>query len=198
MPFGQTEISGPYQFVETWKGTPDFFGINDIGVRENVDYYALTYEHRSINLDHVTAPLGHLVTGVRFRIVNERISLEIRATEFNFVSGKLENVGNSLWITNPNCGENQIVLHKPGNPIKSSTPSIVDDTKDAYIEFGPTDYWTDVSQLTVPFFDTQRVEPYLPIPLSGVGLYHKAAPGYGGFIAPKLIVYDFEMYIPDS
>lgn len=42
--------------------------------------------------------------------------------------------------------------------------------------------------ISVPFLDTTAVESLTP--LSGVGLYLKAQYGYGGFIAPKLIVFD--------
>lgn len=34
-----------------------------------------------------------------------------------------------------------------------------------------------------------------PVPLAGIGIYHKGRPGYGGFIAPKLMTYDFTPHI---
>lgn len=47
---------------------------------------------------------------------------------------------------------------------------------------------------TVPFIDTQPVEPKVPRPLTGAGLYYKT-PGsdYGGYIAP-LIISDFPIH----
>lgn len=103
-----------------------------------------------------------------------------------------------MWVSNPNCGKDEIKLDKRTNPAKSGELSKANETPNAFIEFGPADFWTDVSQVTVPFIDTQRVEPYLPVALSGVGLYHKTANGSGGFIATKLIVYDFTPYILDD
>lgn len=195
LPFGQAEVLPPYPFIDTWRGT-DFFNINNNGIRENVDYYTLSYENRSINLDYVTAPKDHLVTGVRFRITDGRITIEIRATEFDFVNGRLKNIDKSEWYSNPNCGQVKIDSQdRRENPMKISKMSLPDPRQNTFIEFGPTDYTTDVSQLTVPFIDTQRVEPYTPVALSGVGLYFKNAVSSGGFIAPRIFVYDFEPYI---
>lgn len=139
------------------------------------------------------------MSGVRFRITTAgHITLDVRATEFDFIAGKLKN--NSMWMSNPHCGQTQIVLQRPANPLKMATneSSQINTMPNAFIKFGPTDYWNDVSQQTVPFIDTQRVEPYNPIALSGVGLYYKTVANSGGFIAPKLIVNDYESYIPNE
>lgn len=194
MPFGQAEVTPPYSFTETWKTSESIFdGVS--ATDKTVDHYTLTYANRSINLDYVTAPKDHLVSGVRFRIVDGRITLDIRATEFDFGTGRLKNQENSVWVSNPNCGNEKIELERRNNPAMSDALSAVNETPNAFIEFGPTNYWSDMSQLTVPFIDTQRVEPYMPIALSGVGLYHKTSNGSAGFIATKLIVYDFTPYI---
>lgn len=196
LPFGQAEVMPPYPFTETWKTADNIFnGGPGHVVGDSVDYYTMTYTNRSINLDYVTAPKDHLVTGVRFRIVDGKITLDIRATKFEFSTGRLMNQKNSMWVSNPNGGKVKIELQKRNNPTKSDGLSAPNETPNAFIEFGPTDYWSDISQLTVPFIDTQRVEPYLPVALSGVGLYHKTANGSAGFIATKLIVYDFSPYI---
>lgn len=193
LPFGQAEVAPSYPFTDTWKTADNVFN-GGRAAGDIADRYTLTYENRSINLDYVTAPKDHLVTGVRFRIVDGKITLDIRATEFEFVTGRLKNHENSMWVSNPNCGKVKIELEKRTNPAVSGELSAANETPNAFVEFGPTDYWSDVSQLTVPFIDTQRVEPYLPVALSGVGLYHKTA-NSGGFIATKLIVYDFTPYL---
>lgn len=194
LPYGQAEHTTDQSFHE-------FFSIDDTNIEENVDYVKLTYENRTINLDMVTVPKGSVVTGVRFRVTkNGHITLDVRATSFDFLAGKLKDLKNSVWISNPNCGQTEIVLQRPGSPLNhSNNLSQINTTLNAFIKFGPTDYWSDVMQLTVPFIDTQRLEPYNPVALSGVGLYHKSTKsGAGGFIAPKLIVYDFEPYIPNN
>lgn len=191
MPYGQAEHTPDHSFYE-------FFNVDDSNVEENVDYVTLTYENRSINLDMVTVPKGTLVTGVRFRITKTgHITLDVRATSFDFLTGKLKDLPNSVWISNPNCGQTEIKLQRPNSPLNHlNNLSQINMTQNAFIKFGPTDYWSDVMQLTVPFIDTQRIEPYNPVALSGIGIYHKSTKsGSGGFIAPKLIVYDFESYI---
>lgn len=197
LPFGQAEVMPPYPFFETWKTADNIFS-GGHATGDSVDHYTLTFANRSINLDYVTAPKDHLVTGVRFRIVDGRITLDIRATEFEFSTGRLKNQENSMWVSNPNCGKVKIELKKRINPAKIDELSVANETPNAFIEFGPTDFWSDISQVTVPFIDTQRLEPYSPVALSGVGLYHKTANGSGGFIATKLIVYDFTPYLYSS
>lgn len=201
LPYGQVEITSAHDFYEPWTSSYEFFNIDDIEIQPNVDYVALTYENRSINLDMVLVPKGHLVTGVRFRITNVgHITVDVRGTQFDFITGKLlQDLENSEWFSNPECGQTQIILKKPSSPLNFlKNSSQINTTPNAFIKFGPTDYWSDISQLTVPFLDTQRVEPYNPCPLSGIGLYYKTVTGSGGFIAPKLIVHDYESYFQHS
>lgn len=196
LPYAQAEIKSAHDFYEPWKSSYEFFSIDDTDIQPMVDYVALTYENRSINLDMVSVPKGHLVTGVRFRVTNVgHITVDVRATPFDFMAGKLRDLEHSEWFSNPECGQTQIILTKPSSPLNFlKNSSEINKTPNAFIKFGPTDYWSDISQLTVPFLDTQRVEPYNPVGLSGIGLYHKTVTGSGGFIAIKLIVNDYESY----
>lgn len=71
--------------------------------KEGIDYHKLTYEHRSINLDTVTAPQGKTVTGVRFHKRDDKtLELQIRATDFDFETGKnhlaLRNANKYVWV----------------------------------------------------------------------------------------------------
>lgn len=197
MPFGQTKKNNLETFFSTWKANQNELKLTDANAVENVDYHVLTYEKRTINLDYVTVPKGHAVTGVRFRVINDRISLEIRATEFDFCTGDLKNHDKSMWVMNSNLERSKIVLPKADVPIK--TPVDLKTLPNRYaagsVEFGPTDFWTNVGQLTVPFIDTQRLEPERAVVLSGVGMHLRARDGYGGFIAPRVFVYDFESYV---
>lgn len=200
LPYGQAEPSSDHSFYEPWRSSYEFFNIYDSDIQENVDYVTLTYESRSLNLDMVTVPKGTLVTGVRFRITKTgHITLDVRSTPFDFVTGKLTDLKRSQWTSNPNCGQTEITLTRPSNPLNHvNRLSQINHTPNAFIKFTPTDYWNDIQQLTVPFIDTQRVEPYNPIALSGVGLYHKTIDDSGGFVAVKLIVYDFQPYVLDN
>lgn len=58
--------------------------------------------------------------------------------------------------------------------------------------FTASDLEKDAGQTTVPYIDLQPIEPKPPAPLSGAGVYHKGRDGYGGYVALKLITYNFE------
>ena len=42
------------------------------------DYKVLSYEARSFDLDSLHAPKGHVITGVRFRMLGSHINLEVK------------------------------------------------------------------------------------------------------------------------
>lgn len=53
----------------------------------------------------------------------------------------------------------------------------------------------DAAQTTVPFIDAQPVVTLVPVPLSGAGIFHKGRENFGGFIAPKIITYDYSKHM---
>lgn len=175
-----------------------FFNVGDRNVKPNVDYHTLTWENRSVNLVSVIAPHGTVLTGIRFHVLNERLSLAIRATKFDFSTGELRDVDRSEWITNLSGNRTPIILERPDVPNKSATKSIPTFEPNKYIDFQPTDMDKDAGQTTVPFIDDQIVEPRKPTLLSGVGLYYKGQPGFGGFIAPRIFTFDMGPYIGDA
>lgn len=89
----------------------------------------------------------------------------------------------------------KVKLTTPDVPTRSPLPSVPDSTNDQYVEFINSDIDRDVAQTTVPFLDAQRVVPLNPVPLSGAGVFHKGRPNFGGFIAPKIITYDFSKHL---
>lgn len=168
----------------------------DNTTKDGIDYHTLTFDHRSINLDTIIAPIGQVVTGVRLqRNAVGHLHLEIRATDFDFATGHLANLEKSIWLGNPSGGKHRINTDVSNISLKSPRPSVRSTKENAFIRFGPTHNRIDVGQRTVPFLDTQKVHPQNPTPLAGIGLYYKGIAQYGGFIAPKLVVYDFEPYI---
>lgn len=173
----------------------DYFHIHDSLVREGIDYHTLTWENRSINLDTVEVPTGKLVTGLRFRIIDGAISLQARATEFDFVSGRLKNLENSYWYTSQTKNRTEITLDNLDVSTLTPEKSIPNISQKTFLKFGPTDKFKDLSQTTIPFVDSQLVESHNPMPLSGVGLMYKAFPGYGGFVAPKILNYNLGPHI---
>lgn len=89
----------------------------------------------------------------------------------------------------------QLHLRDPDVPTKSHQTSLPDSQSDQFIMFTHSDIDMDAAQTTVPFIDAQLVEPNPPILLSGAGIYHKGSNGYGGFIAPKVITYDYSKHM---
>lgn len=183
----------PNAYTTFREGT--FFNIGDDIAKPNVDYHTLTWENRSVNLVSVIAPQGTVLTGVRFHLLNGRLSLAIRATKFDFSTGQLRDIQHSEWITNASQDRTPLILERPDVSTKTTTKSIPTFENNKFIEFRPTDIDKDAGQTTVPFIDDQVVEPRKPTLLSGVGLYYKGQPGFGGFIAPRIFTYDMGPYI---
>lgn len=191
-----------------WKGDYQFT-IEDTGVE--ADYFTLTYENRSIELDTIRVPDGEVVTGVRFRNVDNRLRFEIRSTPFNYETGYLaQDLSVSRWNANNDHFKTQIKLEQVDVPTRAPNKSVRDRRSGVFVEFTPTDIYMDAAQtngtfthkflqyffeaiistdrFAVPFIDTQPVEPKHVRPLNGAGLYYKTpGSGYGGFIAPLLI-----------
>lgn len=194
LPYGQTD--GNEQ--NTWKLSNYQFSIRDPSAVDGVDYFTLTYGRRAINLDELTVPQGKVVTGVRFFHQNDHIVMQIRATDFNYVSGHLQNVQYTPWVTNLGGGQKELVIDHPGIP----TDAVLDVNlptnyeKNTFIRFGPSDFEADLGQSTVPFVETAPLESRNPVALAGVGLVHKGQATSGGVIALKLISYDFPIADP--
>lgn len=172
-----------------------FFNIGSYTAKPDIDYHTLTWQNRSVNLVSVTAPQGTVLTGVRFYVLNGRLSLAIRATKFDYATGQLRNIHQSEWITNASEDRTPVILDHPDVPNKSPSKSMPTFENNKFIEFQPTDIDKDAAQTTVPFIDDQLVEPRKPTLLSGVGLYYKGEPGFGGFIAPRIFTYDMGPYV---
>lgn len=167
-------------------------------IANGIDYHTLTWRSRAVNLATITAPPGSVLTGIRFAVDNGHLSFEIRATQFDFNSGRLD--GRSEWISDK--VERSVLLldrPEPSYPIYTSDNeclrSMPISASNKFVKFRPTDPDKDAGQTTVPFIDTQMVRPMHLTLLSGVGIYYKSRPGFGGFIAPKLVVYDMSAYL---
>lgn len=175
-----------------WKLADQFVPMDNQS-QEGIDYHTLTYENRSLNLDTIVAPAGRIVTGVRFKTNTKgHLQLEVRFTEFDGITGHLINLGGSVWLSNANGGQSRINTDNLDIPTKATKPSKANTKENSYVRFGPTHKKVDLSQTTVPFIDGIKVEPKLPAPLSGVGLYYKGQSGFGGFVAPKIVLYNFD------
>lgn len=136
--------------------------------------------------------------GVRFRVIDGALTLQVRATEFDLALGQLKNLDDSFWYMSSNKNRTELILENPDVPTGTPEKSIPNIQKDLFVKFGPSDKFKDISQTTVPFIDSQMVESNNPTPLSGVGLYWKGWPGFGGFIAPTILNYNFGPHIAEQ
>ncbi|CAH0585948.1 unnamed protein product [Chrysodeixis includens] len=176
-----------------------------VGVTQGVDYHTLTYERRAIDLDELDAPAGHVLTGARFRMIGAHLHFEIRATPFNYTTGKLA-PEKSQWISNDNTEgshmpRTKIQLYKPDIPTRQQTHLHINSQHDQYIEFTHSDFDADAAQSTVPFIDIQPVVPTKALNtkgaslLSGAGIYHRGGRGSGGFLGVKILTYDYSKHV---
>lgn len=122
-------------------------------------------------------PVGKVVTGVRMRVVDGAITLQVRGTDFDFTTGRLKNLGSSFWYVSHKKDRTEIPLDNLDIPTLTPEKSILNILKDRFLKFGPTDKFKDLSQTTIPYIDSQLVESHNPTALSGVGLYYKSFPG---------------------
>lgn len=165
-----------------------------------LDYHQMTFEKRALDLDDLTVPQGHVLTGVQFRVLGNHLNMEIRATPFDYRTGQLAKE-KSRWLGNDNTDANidspRSLLRLEGLdvPTASSSPSLPDSLPDSYLLFTHSDLNRDVAQSTLPYIDIQPVSPEPLTPLAGAGLYHKGVPGYGGFLAPRLYTMNKAEYL---
>lgn len=169
----------------------DNFTINDENIKINVDFYTMTYENRAMDLDTITGQRDQLLTGIRFHLSNGHLQLQARFTYFDEATGQLHPELESRWFSNDKKDRTLIKTDHLHIPTDAQRQSAQDSSPDGnYIRFGPTGWMQDMAQLTVPFFDATIVESNNDDAVSGAGIYYKSTPGYAGFIAPKLIMYD--------
>lgn len=135
------------------------------------------------------------------------LSLEVRATPFNFVTGELIVPENDehLWTRGywPNIDDFKTdnyaqlfdlnTFGTADNPMISLSNTINPDER--YSGFTHSDLKRDAGQSTVPFFDTQKVEMDSGFALDGIGLTRKGYGDGGGFLTLKLFTIDLSKYI---
>ncbi|XP_076232515.1 chemokine-like protein orion isoform X2 [Calliopsis andreniformis] len=179
----------------SWKPI-EAFSILDSHVKNGIDYHTLAWETRGLDLDDLVPAQDHLLTGVRFRTIGPRLNLEIMVTPFNFTTGRLiQPLAKSFWLSNDVTNRIELKLENPDIPTRLSLPALPDSKPNQYLNFAPSSRQSDAAQNTIPFFDIQPIETKPPVPISGAGIFHKGRKGSGGFVAFKLITYDFTSHL---
>lgn len=89
----------------------------------------------------------------------------------------------------------RVNVYNANVPTRTIVSSLMQSKHNQFVEFTNSGMDADAAQSTVPFIDIQEVVSSPPVPLAGIGLYYKGRPGYGGFVAPKIITYDFTPHV---
>lgn len=121
------------------------FTVDEAGVRENIDYFTMTYDNRTLNLDTIVAARDQLVTGVRFRVYAGAVHLEARFTYFDEAAGTLDLSTASEWKMNSNNQRTTISTEHTDIPTRSQVQSIAIGTDDSNsVRFVPTGWVRDM------------------------------------------------------
>jgi hypothetical protein len=82
----------------------------------------------------------------------------------------------------------QVDIDDPDDPTLSPEPSLPQSSTNQFVSVQASSTKKDAGQTPVPFFDTQKVIESNNISLiRGLGIFYKGRPGYGGFLAFRLI-----------
>lgn len=128
-----------------WR-TAKIFSIDDFDIRENIDYHTLSWDSRAIDLDTVVDD-ERVVTGIRFKIVDSHIRIEVRFTDFDYKTGKLVDIEQSKWMAN-NEAKKMLELQYPDRSTRTPHKSEPIRGKNHFIQFQPSDIYKDAAQST--------------------------------------------------
>lgn len=208
----QQGVLGPWGLVNSstvgWKSVPPQFLTN---------YHTLTYNSRGMSLNQVKGQSGVVVTGVRFTMSNDKLVLNARVRKFHYATGKLHSTAEDItaqvkiyFVLRTNYylvvfmflflkdATKELILDNPDVPTRTGGQNVMNLRTDQLIKFTTSGWLADAAQTVVPYLDIQEVVTNPPCALSGVGMYHKAAQGSGGFIAPRVYTYDFSYHFVDD
>lgn len=87
------------------------------------------------------------------------------------------------------------------SPLNQGTPRVqntVESLRNRYVSFEYSSFRKDVGQTTLPLLDAQPVETKPGAPLTGIGLFYKKSPGYGGFLALRIHTLNYGKYMDEN
>ncbi|XP_023317882.1 uncharacterized protein LOC106656888 [Trichogramma pretiosum] len=163
-----------------------------------VDHLQLGWENRSFVLDDVELGNDYALTGVRFVYKNGFIKLAARGHKYNFKRGRI-NPRKEKWIVSgedrPNSDYEEFSVEDRAVPTDYRDNKVDSSGAVQYVNLTTSGMKSDVGQSLVPFVDTVPVVTKQLIPLAGFGLIHKGNRKSAGYLALKLIGYDFTEHV---
>ena len=94
---------GVDESTKVWVEPPQ---ISEDNLTLNPQIFTMSYEQRAIDLDTLSAPEGHVLTGLKLRSIGGHINLEAQVTPIRFNTAELLKE-QSIWIANDNTPASQ-------------------------------------------------------------------------------------------
>ena len=94
---------GVDESTKVWVESPQ---ISEDNLTLNPQIFTMSYEQRAIDLDTLSAPEGHVLTGLKLRSIGGHINLEAQVTPIRFNTAELLKE-QSIWIANDNTPASQ-------------------------------------------------------------------------------------------
>ncbi|CAG9773545.1 unnamed protein product [Ceutorhynchus assimilis] len=163
---------------------------------DDADVFTMRYGRRSMALDNIQGDENHIVTGVHFEFVHDKIHLKLHVSPFDWHTGRVDHNKGYYRYTNQER-RSKINIDNLDIPTNSyrEIGKWYHQQMYSYVEFTHSSFEKDAAQSTVPFIDIQEVANKPAVPLSSAGIYHKGRSGYGGFIAPRIWTYNFANHL---
>jgi hypothetical protein len=169
-----------------WKEVASY-KITDKEVENGRDYHTITWYRRTFALDLLDSPVNNVLTGLKFSTIEGRLRLEIRATPFDFETGRLF-TDRSYWYSDNNFSDR--------TELELTDKTSVDlNPEKQYAKFTSSSLKIDAGQSTIPYLDLTEVPSFPVVPLAGAGIYHKSTEGVGNFLALKLLTYNYYPHV---
>uniref|UniRef100_A0A0C9QGU1 PepT protein n=1 Tax=Fopius arisanus TaxID=64838 RepID=A0A0C9QGU1_9HYME len=170
------------------------------------DFVVLSSDYNYIDLDDIfeNRPETEIITGIKFSLSDycaegRHVKLQLEYAKFNFTSGELTTTeGFQSPSTCHSRRVNMVNLDSPLNQRKPRDQNTPDFKLNSYVRFGWTNFKKDVGQTTIPLLDAQPVETKPSAPLTGIELFYKSSPGYGGFLAFKIRTLNYAKYMEEE
>ncbi|XP_063980719.1 uncharacterized protein LOC135164373 [Diachasmimorpha longicaudata] len=188
------------------------FMLNDpngdsIEMKLNKDIAVLSGSEKRIHLDKLSLSSDEMITGVRFRRLLQDhmkpLQLELRSTRVDYDKGILIKDSNK-WIGKGELdysgGERRWEYKSDDykGPDKDMPQTSINVEPLKFINFDWSKSTWDGSKVAIPLFDGVPVNSAPRTPLTSIGLYHKKAEGYGGFLTFILEGFDKSNYDLDA
>uniref|UniRef100_F5GTV0 Hypothetical conserved protein n=1 Tax=Simulium guianense TaxID=445764 RepID=F5GTV0_SIMGU len=187
----QTGKPRTFGFVDT--DTMEWEPLPNVTRQANDSLFHRINIKQSFIMRNLEVPEPYVLTGVQFSVktVGETTGYDINlfGRQIELMEGKLFNettkfeANEELFDRYRTENLNTLVNVNKEEVITATAK----DKHTIYVVFGHSSIEGDFGQHLVPFFDVRKVTTSVPMPLKGVGLYHRTNEKHAGIIAPRLI-----------